>query len=73
MVPGETMRFDRGLATVGDSRARRVDLPLRHHGQRYHATLQTGRNGWTVDVSDESGTRLPGSGDFAATLLALQR
>lgn len=53
--------------------ARPLELPLHFNGHSYQATICTSDDRWTVDLRDESGSTVPASGDFAATLLALEQ
>lgn len=67
-----TTRVDQRNVLDGPESQRPLVLPLRHRGRTYQATLLMRTDGWTVNLSDENGSTLPASGDFAATLLALQ-
>jgi hypothetical protein len=67
-----TTQVDRRNVVDGQESQRSLVLPLLHRGRTYQATLEMHTDGWTVNLSDENGSTLPASGDFAATLLALQ-
>jgi len=67
-----TTLVDQRTVVDGQECQRPLELPLLHLGRNYRATLEMHSDGWTVNLLDENGSTLPASGDFAATLLALQ-